>query len=127
MSFELRHLSAFLDVVNAGSFSIAASSTFTTQPTISRHVAALEKHLGAQLLLRTPTGVVPTAAGERLIPQAVAVLAAVQALNAPDNASSGCEMASGSSMAEVVPMAAGLLLAQRTHPTVEARRTASMS
>ncbi len=43
----------FVRVVEAGSFTAVANEQGTTQPTISRQVAALEEHLGARLLTRT--------------------------------------------------------------------------
>ncbi len=43
----------FVRVVEAGSFTAVAAELNTTQPTISRQVAALEEHLGTRLLART--------------------------------------------------------------------------
>jgi DNA-binding transcriptional LysR family regulator len=50
-------------VVEAGSFSAVAREANTSQPTISRQVAALEERLGCLLLQRTTRRVVPTEDG----------------------------------------------------------------
>jgi DNA-binding transcriptional LysR family regulator len=44
---------AFIRVVEAGSFTRVAQEQNSSQPTISRQVAALEEHLGARLFTRT--------------------------------------------------------------------------
>ncbi|MBW4471460.1 MAG: LysR family transcriptional regulator [Stenomitos rutilans HA7619-LM2] len=46
-------MKTFARVVEAGSFSAVARELDTTQPTISKQIAALEEHLGVQLLLRS--------------------------------------------------------------------------
>lgn len=73
---DLEDLRAFLTVVRTGSFRSAARELFTSQPTISRAVARLERGLGVELLHRGAHGVVTTAHGEALIPAARRVLAA---------------------------------------------------
>ncbi|MGF1874696.1 LysR family transcriptional regulator [Photobacterium frigidiphilum] len=50
---QLGAMRAFVRVVQMGSFSAAAREQDTTQATISKKVAALEKKLGAKLLSRT--------------------------------------------------------------------------
>src|SRR6202171_2593154 len=50
-------------VVETGSFSKAASELGITQPTATKHVAALEGRLGARLLHRSTRGVTPTEVG----------------------------------------------------------------
>jgi DNA-binding transcriptional LysR family regulator len=44
---------AFIRVVEAGSFTRVANEQNSSQPTVSRQVAALEEHLGARLFTRT--------------------------------------------------------------------------
>ncbi len=56
-------LRLFIRVVETGSFSKASSSLGITQPTATKHVAALEKRLGARLLHRSTRGVTPTEVG----------------------------------------------------------------
>lgn len=49
---NLKQLEAFVQVAEGGSFSKAAKELFLTQPTISAHVASLEKELNARLFIR---------------------------------------------------------------------------
>jgi len=56
-------LCLFIRIVETGSFSKASSGLGITQPTATKHVAALEKRLGARLLHRSTRGVTPTEVG----------------------------------------------------------------
>jgi DNA-binding transcriptional LysR family regulator len=56
-------LHLFIRVVETGSFSKASADLGITQPTATKHVAALEKRLGARLLHRSTRGVTPTEVG----------------------------------------------------------------
>mgnify|MGYP002041603826 FL=1 len=67
---DLRQLRYFIGIVEAKSFSRAAISLRVAQPALSLHVRNMEADLGTELLLRTPQGVVPTAAGELLLERA---------------------------------------------------------
>ena len=53
----------YIRVVETGSFSKASVGMGITQPTATKHVAALEKRLGARLLHRSTRGVTPTEVG----------------------------------------------------------------
>ena len=53
----------FIRIVETGSFSKASADLGVTQPTATKHVAALEEHLGARLLHRSTRGVTPTEVG----------------------------------------------------------------
>jgi DNA-binding transcriptional LysR family regulator len=53
---------SFLGVLVEGSLSGAARSLGITQPTVGRHIAALEKSLGFALFTRSQTGLLPTQA-----------------------------------------------------------------
>jgi DNA-binding transcriptional LysR family regulator len=53
----------FIRVVETGSFSKASGDLGLAQPTATKHVAALEKRLGARLLHRSTRGVTPTEVG----------------------------------------------------------------
>lgn len=66
---------AFLAVMREGSLSAAARVLGTTQPSVGRHVAALEAALGMPLFTRGPNGLKPTAA-------ALAIQASAQAMDA---------------------------------------------
>lgn len=54
----------------AGSLTGAAKKLKISQPQISRRLRQLEKSVGARLFDRTPQGLLPTRAGEKLIPLA---------------------------------------------------------
>jgi DNA-binding transcriptional LysR family regulator len=71
---------SFLAVIRDGSLSGAARSLALTQPTIGRHVDALEQALGVALFTRSQHGLTPTAAALDLVPHAEAMAAAAEAL-----------------------------------------------
>ncbi len=68
--FDWNHVRAFLASARAGSLSRAARTLHTTQPTLSRQVAALEAALGVTLFERVGKGVQLTLAGEKLLQHA---------------------------------------------------------
>ncbi len=72
---------AFLAVVEAGSLTRAATLLNTSQPTLSRQIAALEAQTGAALFERTTRGLSLTEAGEALVEPARRMQAAAQALS----------------------------------------------
>ena len=49
---NLKQLEAFVQVSESGSFSRAAKELYLTQPTISAHIASLEKELSVRLFVR---------------------------------------------------------------------------
>lgn len=49
---DVEHVREFVSVVDEGGFTRAAAACHTTQPAVSRHMAELERELGAQLLVR---------------------------------------------------------------------------
>ncbi|OYU05157.1 MAG: LysR family transcriptional regulator [Pseudomonas sp. PGPPP1] len=57
---------SFLGVLKEGSLSGAARQLGITQPTVGRHIAALETALGVVLFTRSPTGLLPTAVAHTL-------------------------------------------------------------
>ncbi len=61
---SLRQLDIFCRVAEMGSFSKAAASIYLSQPTVSEHVATLEKLLGARLFDRVGRKVELTSAGQ---------------------------------------------------------------
>ena len=71
---ELKQLEAFTAVVDYNSFSEAARHLFLTQPTVSAHVAALEKELDTQLIVRTTKRLYVTSQGYELYHYAVSML-----------------------------------------------------
>ncbi len=86
IDIDMKELEAFVAVVDRGSFSRAAESLYLTQPTISAHVAALERKLSIKLLVRTTKEIYPSDAGNLLYDYAKEILrlrsAAVQAIKA---------------------------------------------
>jgi DNA-binding transcriptional LysR family regulator len=77
---ELRQLRYFVAVADAGTFVHAAERLHIGQPAVSQQVGRLERELGVRLFERTTRHVRLTPAGERLLPEARAVLAAADRL-----------------------------------------------
>lgn len=71
---------SFLAVLQTGSLSEAARRLGSTQPTVGRQVAALERELGVALFTRSTDGVKPTDAALELRPHAETMAAAAAAL-----------------------------------------------
>lgn len=71
---HLKAMQCFVRAVELGSLSAAARELALTQPTASKQVAALEKHVGARLLTRSTTTLALTEAGKRFYPKARGVL-----------------------------------------------------
>lgn len=71
---------SFLAVVREGSLSGAARAIHLTQPTIGRHVDALEATLGTPLFTRSQSGLRPTPAAAALVPHVEAMASAAGAL-----------------------------------------------
>jgi DNA-binding transcriptional LysR family regulator len=67
-------------VAESGSFSAAARAHGVTQPALSNGIARLEERLGSRLFERSPTGAIPTVAGERLLPLIARAVAEVDAV-----------------------------------------------
>ncbi len=70
----------FLMVLRRGSLSAAARELGLTQPTVGRHVDALEEMLGFALFTRSPQGLLPTDAARALEPYAETLAATSAAL-----------------------------------------------
>lgn len=71
---------SFLAVAEAGSLSAAARATGISQPTLGRHVQAIEAELEVTLFTRTALGQTLTEAGQALLPAARAMQAAAAEL-----------------------------------------------
>src|SRR5229473_1099479 len=68
---ELRHLRFFVAVAEEGSLTVAAERRLhTAQPSLSRQMRDLETEIGAQLLIRSVSGVELTAAGRAFLEHA---------------------------------------------------------
>jgi DNA-binding transcriptional LysR family regulator len=70
----LAGLRLFIRVVETGSFSKASADLGLTQPTATKHVAALESRLGARLFHRSTRGVTPTELGAAYYDKAKAIV-----------------------------------------------------
>ena len=79
---RLDAIKIFVRVVEAGSFSAVAREMNVGQPAISKYVAALEQHLGAQLLLRTSRSHSLTEAGQDFYESAVRLISDLEAVEA---------------------------------------------
>ena len=71
---NLKQLEAFVEVAQSGSFSKAARKLFLTQPTISAHIAALEKELDVRLFVRNTKEVALSPDGQKLYTYARQIL-----------------------------------------------------
>ncbi len=81
MAYDLNweHYRTFLAVLDEGSLSGAARALGATQPTVGRHVAALETAFGQPLFTRSPSGLLPTEAALALRGHAEALRCAAAA------------------------------------------------
>ncbi|WP_084436847.1 hydrogen peroxide-inducible genes activator [Aldersonia kunmingensis] len=72
----LSHLRAFVSIAEFRHFGMAAARLGVSQSTLSQALAALESGIGVQLIERSTRRVLVTAAGQRLLPHAMATLEA---------------------------------------------------
>lgn len=77
---EIHHLELFLHVAATGSFSRAATLAGSTQSSVSKGIAALERDLSVRLFERTGRGAALTAAGRALLARAEALVGEVRTL-----------------------------------------------
>lgn len=75
---EIRQLEYFTAVADTGGFGRAAASLHIVQAAVSQQIRRLERELGVRLFDRSTRHVRLTDAGRRLLPEARAVLAAVE-------------------------------------------------
>ena len=80
LHFDLKDLSLFRHVVEAGSITAGAERAHLALAAASSRIRALEGDLGAALLLRSRSGVTPTAAGRMLLQHARIMLAQAERL-----------------------------------------------
>jgi DNA-binding transcriptional LysR family regulator len=74
------HFRTLLAVLDEGSLSGAARTLGLTQPTVGRHIEALEARIGAPLFTRSAGGLAPTETALGLRPHAETMAAAAEAL-----------------------------------------------
>jgi hypothetical protein len=72
---SLSHLRVFCEAARHGSLSSAARAVHLSQPAITQAMQAVERAIGAQLLVRSSMGVALTAAGAAALPRFERLLA----------------------------------------------------
>lgn len=77
--FDLEHLRTLVMAADAGSLSAAVPLRCLSQSALSEQLRKLEERAGQSLLIRSKSGVRPTAAGERLLAHARPLLALADA------------------------------------------------
>lgn len=73
-AMRMSYLHEFVVLTNTMSYTATAKQLFLTQSTLSKHIAALEKDLGAELIEHTGSGVSLTEAGMTFRDDAVTIL-----------------------------------------------------
>ena len=71
---KLMQLKYFIEVVNAGSVTMAARNLFISQPGLSKQLALLEKEMNCELFIRKATGIELTEAGKHLYAKGVGLI-----------------------------------------------------
>lgn len=89
MSPDLRRLSHFIAVAEAGGFTSAAKRLHLSQQALSHSVQQLEKEIGATLLARSGRRITLTPAGQTLLAEGGAVLAAAATIARHARAAAG--------------------------------------
>ncbi|MGA4845861.1 LysR family transcriptional regulator [Streptomyces sp. G5(2025)] len=97
---ELRQLSYFVTVADELHFGRAAERLHIVQSAVSQQIRRLERELGAALFDRSPRHVRLTGAGERLLPEARAVLAAAERARAAVVRPAGLRLATSTGLGE---------------------------
>lgn len=103
---QFHEMTVFLAVADAGSFAAAARRLEMSAPTVTRSVAALERRLGALLLVRTTRSLRLTEAGRRYADDCRRILEAVEQA---DDAAAGAMAAPRGALAITAPALFGEL------------------
>jgi DNA-binding transcriptional LysR family regulator len=114
---------SFLAVFREGSLSGAARALDLTQPTIGRHLDALEGALGTALFTRSPSGLRPTAGATDLVPHVEAMASAAGALRRAASGEAleerGAVRVTASEMVGVEVLPAAFATFRETHPRID--------
>ncbi|MFJ4963806.1 Hca operon transcriptional activator [Streptomyces sp. ADI96-02] len=73
MRLDVRHLDLVLTIAEAGSLRRAAARLHLTQPAVTTQLKRIEQHLGGELFVRLPDGVLPTRAGSLFVRDATRI------------------------------------------------------
>ncbi len=79
---SVEQLQTVVAIADEGALTRAARRLCISQPPLTRRLAALEDEIGVALFERLPRGMRPTAAGERFVGHARAILDAMAAARA---------------------------------------------
>ena len=90
--WDLASLELFAAVAELGSLTKVATARSSTQPVISRQIAALERECGGRLFARTGRGMALTELGQRLLPRIKTMLSEATQLTEEVGAASGTAM-----------------------------------
>lgn len=122
-------LRAFVAVVEQGSLTRAAEQLGSSQPTLSRQLAALEAIAGAPLFERTARRLVPSAQARAMAEPAARMLAAAQAcavaVAAPAEQLAGTVRLTASQVVSAHVLPGMLLGLARAHPEIQIELVAS--
>ncbi len=112
----------FLAVLQEGSLSSAARKLALTQPTVTRHLDALEAAMGVTLFFRTQRGLTPTDMALKLVPHAQSLAATAAAMQrlASEQAGEvrGTVRVSASEVVGVLHLPPILAALRRRHPGI---------
>jgi len=116
-------------VLQTGSLSSAARRRGLTQPTLGRHIEALEQQLGAPLFLRSPRGLTPTdlavGLGTHLEEMAAAAATALRDASGAADGHKGVVRLTVSEVVGVEVMPDVLTSFRRKHPDIDIELTLS--
>ncbi|MFD7835386.1 LysR family transcriptional regulator [Streptomyces sp. NPDC059761] len=116
---ELRQLRYFVTVAEELHFGRAADRLHIVQSAVSQQVQRLERELGADLFDRSPRHVRLTGAGERLLPEARAVLAAAERARAAVREQTGLRLGTSTGLGEHLDRLLGDLAALAPDTSVQ--------
>jgi DNA-binding transcriptional LysR family regulator len=121
--FDWTHIRAFLVVAETGSLSAAARALGLSQPTLGRHIRALEDRAGGALFTRNPRGLTLTERGRSLRPGAAAMRDAARAMELAaagrDDRAAGPVRLTASVYVSVYILPPILAKLRLTHPEIE--------
>lgn len=128
---DLTQLRAFTMVAEEGNLTRAAAQLHLTQPAVSLQIKALERNLKVQLFVRSPTGMVLTRDGAKLLPLAERIIgSSLELLHAAHALNSILDghLAIGTILdPEFTRLGAFLKLLVEAHPHVSTRLQQGMS